>query len=409
MNRRDERLLFCTRIARLFAYGFLSVVLVLYLVEVGLSETQIGLLLTLTLIGDTILSLCVTTTADRIGRRRMLFVGAGLMTFAGVLFALTNDFTFLLIAATIGVISPSGNEVGPFLAIEQAALSQIVPDEQRTRVFAWYSLAGSFATASGALGGGVLAQALQNVGMMRLESYRMIVMGYAAIGLLLLLLFMRLSKAVEVPIADHPSGSLSISQNRLGLHHSRGVVLKLSVLFALDAFAGGFVLQSIVAYWFQVRFGVEPAVLGTIFFGTNILAGLSALIAARVASRIGLLNTMVFTHIPSNILLILVPLMPSMPLAIFALLLRFSISQMDVPTRQSYTMAVVDPDERSAAAGVTGVARTTGAALSPVFTGPLIANPAWLSTPFFLAGGLKIVYDLMLYRSFRVIKPPEEK
>lgn len=409
MNRRDERLLFSTRIARLFAYGFLSVVLVLYLVEVGLSETQIGLLLTLTLIGDTILSLCVTTTADWIGRRRMLFVGAGLMTFAGVLFALTNDFTFLLIAATIGVISPSGNEVGPFLAIEQAALSQIVPDEQRTRVFAWYSLAGSFATASGALGGGVLAQALQNVGMMRLESYRMIVMGYAAIGLLLLLLFMRLSKAVEVPIADHPSGSLSISQNRLGLHHSRGVVLKLSALFALDAFAGGFVLQSIVAYWFQVRFGVEPAVLGTIFFGTNILAGLSALIAARVASRIGLLNTMVFTHIPSNILLILVPLMPSMPLAIFALLLRFSISQMDVPTRQSYTMAVVDPDERSAAAGLTGVARTTGAALSPVFTGPLIANPAWLSAPFFLAGGLKIVYDLMLYRSFRVIKPPEEK
>lgn len=409
MNRRDERLLFCTRIARLFAYGFLSVVLVLYLVEVGLSETQIGLLLTLTLIGDTILSLCVTTTADWIGRRRMLFVGAGLMTFAGVLFALTNDFTFLLIAATIGVISPSGNEVGPFLAIEQAALSQIVPDEQRTRVFAWYSLAGSFATASGALGGGVLAQALQNVGMMRLESYRMIVMGYAAIGLLLLLLFMRLSKAVEVPIADHPSGSLSISQNRLGLHHSRGVVLKLSALFALDAFAGGFVLQSIVAYWFQVRFGVEPAVLGTIFFGTNILAGLSALIAARVASRIGLINTMVFTHIPSNILLILVPLMPSMPLAIFALLLRFSISQMDVPTRQSYTMAVVDPDERSAAAGLTGVARTTGAALSPVFTGPLIANPAWLSAPFFLAGGLKIVYDLMLYRSFRVIKPPEEK
>lgn len=409
MNRRDERLLFCTRIARLFAYGFLSVVLVLYLVEVGLSEMQIGLLLTLTLIGDTILSLCVTTTADWIGRRRMLFVGAGLMTFAGVLFALTNDFTFLLIAATIGVISPSGNEVGPFLAIEQAALSQIVPDEQRTRVFAWYSLAGSFATASGALGGGVLAQALQNVGMMRLESYRMIVMGYAAIGLLLLLLFMRLSKAVEVPIADHPSGSLSISQNRLGLHHSRGVVLKLSALFALDAFAGGFVLQSIVAYWFQVRFGVEPAVLGTIFFGTNILAGLSALIAARVASRIGLINTMVFTHIPSNILLILVPLMPSMPLAIFALLLRFSISQMDVPTRQSYTMAVVDPDERSAAAGLTGVARTTGAALSPVFTGPLIANPAWLSAPFFLAGGLKIVYDLMLYRSFRVIKPPEEK
>ena len=186
-------------------------------------------------------------------------------------------------------------------------------------------------------------------------------------------------------------------------------MFKLSTLFSLDAFAGGFVLQSIVAYWFHVRFHVQPALLGGIFFGANILAGLSALAAAWVASRIGLIKTMVFTHIPSNILLILVPFMPNLPLAITVLLLRFSISQMDVPTRQSYTMAVVDPDERSAAAGITGIARTTGASLSPILTGPLLAHAALLSLPFFLSGGLKILYDLLLYRSFRALRPPEEK
>jgi hypothetical protein len=222
-------------------------------------------------------------------------------------------------------------------------------------------------------------------------------------GLVLGALFTRLSPAVE---AAGPA-LVAAARVRFGLHRSRGVVLKLAALFSLDAFGGGLVVQSIVAYWFHVRFGVEPAVLGGIFFGANVLAGLSALGAARIASRIGLLNTMVFTHIPSNVLLLLVPLMPTLPLAITVLLLRFSISQMDVPTRQSYTMAVVSPDERSAAAGVTGVARTTGAALAPVFTGPLLANPALLGVPFFLAGFLKIVYDLALYRSFRSLRPED--
>jgi MFS family permease len=399
----DGRLLFSTRIVRLFAYGFLSVVLVLYLAQVGLSETEIGLLLTLTLIGDTAISLWITTSADRIGRRRMLLAGAALMMFAGVLFAVTRNFGILLVAATVGVISPSGNEVGPFLSIEQAALSQILPNEARTQGFAWYNLVGSFATASGALAGGTLAQVLQGEGITPLDSYRVIVIGYALIGLLLALLFTRLSPSTEPPPAARPIRA------PLGLWRSRGVVLKLAALFSLDAFAGGLVLQSIVAYWFHLRFGVEPALLGGIFFGANILAGISALTAARVAARIGLINTMVLTHLPSNILLMLVPLMPNLPLAIAVLLLRFSISQMDVPARQSYTMAVVSPDERSAAAGVTGVARTTGAALSPVFVGPMLSNPMFLGLPFLLAGGLKVIYDLLLYRSFRAIKPPEEE
>lgn len=404
----DGRFLFTTRIVRLFAYGFLSVVLVLYLAQSGLTETRIGLLLTFTLLGDTLISLWITTSADRIGRRRMLILGAVLMIFAGVLFALARDFLLLLIAATIGVISPSGYEVGPFLSIEQAALSQIVPNEKRTQIFAWYNLVGSFTTALGSLVGGALVQVLLGIGMKPLGSYRTIVLVYAAMGMVLAFLFTRLSQAVEVSPAAAPSGAPAKTKVLFGLHRSRGVVFKLSALFSLDAFAGGFVLQSIIAYWFDVRFNVEPAILGSIFFGANILAGISALAAARVAARIGLIRTMVYTHIPSNILLILVPLMPNLPLAITVLLMRFSISQMDVPTRQSYTMAVVDPGERSAAAGITGIARTTGASLSPVLSGPLLASPVLLSFPFFISGGLKILYDLLIYRNFQKIKPPEE-
>ena len=405
---RDGRILFTTRSLRLFAYGFLSVVLMIYLARIGLSETQIGLLFTLTLIGDTIISLWITTAADRKGRRRMLILGSMLMVFAGGLFASTDSFMLLLVAATIGVISPSGYEVGPFLSIELAALSHIVPDNRRTQVFAWYNLAGSFTTALGALFGGIMTQALQWSGMTQLGSYRVIVLVYAAAGMLLGLLFMRLSATVEVSREIDSSDPAPKFTGLLGLHRSRRVVLKLSALFSLDAFAGGFVLQSIVAYWFHIRFNVQPAALGGIFFGANVLAGLSALSASWVASRIGLIRTMVFTHIPSNILLMLVPLMPNLPLAVTVLLLRFSISQMDVPSRQSYTMAVTSPDERSAAAGLTGVARTTGASLSPVFSGPMLASPALLNLPFFLSGGLKIVYDLLLYRSFRNVKPPEE-
>ena len=398
----DGRLLFTTRLVRLFAYGFLSVVLALYLAQVGLTTTQIGLLFTLTLIGDAGVSLWITTSADRIGRRRMLLLGAGLMLLAGVVFALTGNVVLLAAAAIVGVISPSGNEIGPFLSIEQAALSQTVPDKERTRVFAWYNLVGSFATASGALCGGALAQALQAAGRTPLASYRAIVIGYALMGLALAALFARLSGAVEV------SSAPPLPRASLGLHRSRSIVLKLSALFAMDAFAGGFVVQSFVAYWFHVRFGVPPAVLGSIFFGANILAGVSALLAARVAARIGLVQTMVFTHIPSNVLLMLVPLMPSLPLAVAVLLTRFSISQMDVPTRQSYTMAVVEPDERSAASGVTTIARSIGSAISPSLAGILI-SASLLSLPFLLAGGIKIVYDLTLYLNFRAMKPPEER
>ncbi len=399
----DGMLLFGTRIVRLFAYGFLSVVLALYLGSAGLADAEIGAIFTLTLLGDAGVSLWITTTADRLGRRRMLILGAALMLLAGIVFALTDNILLLALAAIVGVLSPSGNEIGPFLSIEQAALAHIVPDRQRTRIFAWYALAGSFATAAGALAGGSLAQALQGVGYSPLASYRAILMGYALFGFVLVLLFYRVSPAIEATAGDRRSPA----SGRLGLHKSLPIVLQLSALFALDAFAGGFIVQSLIAYWFNLKFGVEPALLGTIFFGANIFAGISALLAARVAARIGLINTMVFTHIPSNVLLMLVPLMPTLPLAILVLLVRFSISQMDVPTRQSYTMAVVAPDERSAASGVTTIARSLGAAVSPALTG-LLLSASLLSAPFFLSGGLKIVYDLALYAKFRAMRPPEE-
>lgn len=399
---RDIILLFTTRIIRLFCYGSLSIVLALYLSAAGFTDGQIGVLFTLTLVGDALISLWLTTSADRFGRRRTLAVGAILMAGASIVFIMTRNVVLLVIAAIVGVISPSGNEIGPFLSVEQASLTQLISNTKRTQFFAWYALAGSLATATGTLTGGWLAQILQNNGWAAFESYRFILAGYAAGGCVLLLLFLSLTEAVEVTPAHDETKRV------LGLHRSRAVVLKLSSLFALDAFAGGLLVQSLMAYWFHVRFGVEAGLLGSIFFGANLLAGVSALFAARLAARFGLIKTMVFTHIPSNILLMLVPLMPTLPLAIGILLLRFSISQMDVPTRQSYTMAVVAPDERSAAAGVTGIARSVGASLSPALTGLLFSIPLLFSAPFFLSGGLKVLYDLLLYREFRAVSPPEE-
>ena len=401
-SKIDPGLLFATRIIRLCAYGFLSVILALYLVQIGLREQEIGLLFTFTLIGDAVISLGITTTADRIGRRRMLLLSAALMAFAGVAFLVTRNLSLLILAAIVGVISPSGNEIGPFLSIEQAALSQLLPNERRTHIFAWYNLVGSFATALGALVGGLMSQHLQAAGFTPLASYRVVLIGYALGGVVLALLFLCLSPAVETEIRP------VTTYRTLGLHRSRNIVIKLSALFALDAFAGGFIVQSMLAYWFHIKFGADPGLLGRIFFGANILAGISALLAARIAARIGLINTMVFTHVPSNILLCLVPFMPGLPLAIGVLLARFSISQMDVPTRQSYTMAVVAPDERSAASGVTAIARSVGAALSPALSGVLLAYPFLVGVPFLVAGGLKIVYDLLLYHSFRTLKPSEE-
>jgi len=397
--RSDLRLLFATRILRMAAYGALAVILALYLARLGFSEKKIGLILTLTLLGDTIISLALTVIADRIGRRRVLVAGAILMALAGLVFVISTNWIVLLIAATIGVISPSGKEVGPFLSIEQASLSQITHQDRRTHLFAWYNLVGSIAAAIGAFTGGALVDLMHHLGAGPLTSYKIVLAAYAATGIILAILFTLLSKNVEAPplALDH-------KPTVFGLHHSGRIIAKLSALFALDAFGGGFVIDSIVALWFSLRFGLSATTIGSIFFFSNLFAGFSGLLAARLAKKFGLINTMVFTHLPSNILLILVPLMPNAWSAIAVLLARFAISQMDVPTRQSYTMHVVRPEERSAAAGITGVARTLGASLAPIIAGPLLANPSLMGIPFFLAGGAKILYDLLLYRGFSRMK-----
>ena len=298
------------------------------------------------------------------------------MILAGILFASTENFFLLLAAATIGIISPSGYEVGPFLSIEQSALSHIIPDEKRTSVFAWYNLVGSFATALGALVGGASIQVLQGAGVAEVASYRAVVVGYALMGLLLWVLFTRVSPAVEIDGGGSFEGSFGSGPGALRTppvqgHRSQAV----RPLFHRRLRRRVSYCRGLVAYWFYLRFGTEPALIGSIIFGANVLAGISSLLAARVAARIGLVRTMVFTHIPSNVMLILVPLMPNLPLAIAMLLLRFSISQMDVPTRQSYTMAVVNPDERSAAAGVTGIVPDPGR-LPVAGPSPVLCSPA---------------------------------
>jgi MFS family permease len=395
---RDGWLLFATCAVRSFAYGFLSVVLGLYLDAIGLDKITIGWIFTAALAGGAIMTVALTSVADRFGRRSLLIVGAVLMGLAGLTFATTNNPVLLMIAAIFGTISPSGKEVGPFLSIEQAILPETTHDQNRTAVFSAYNLVGSLFGALGALA--VVLPSLFSVSTT--SGYRMLVWSYVLCALLMMVPFALLSPSIEAK-----NGATSEIRD-IGTRRSRGIVARLAGLFALDAFAGGFIVQSIVAYWFHLRYKADLNALGGIFFGANLLAALSFLAAPAIARRFGLLNTMVFTHLPSNFLLLLVPVMPDLELAVVMLLARNLLSQLDVPTRQSYAMAVVDPDERAASAGILSVARNIGAAIAPVFTGAVLAVPA-VGLPFLLAGGLKIVYDLWIFTVFRHVKPPEEK
>ncbi|MGH7795011.1 MAG: MFS transporter [Candidatus Binatia bacterium] len=395
---RDGWLIFASCGVRSFAYGFLSVILGLYLDSIGLGAATIGRIFTGALAGGAVMTIIITAVADRFGRRALLIVGAIFMALAGWVFAASHDPILLTIAAIFGTISPSGKEVGPFLSIEQAILPRTTSDRHRTAVFSAYNLVGSFAGALGALAVGIPTL----FSLTPVKGYQLLVWGYVGLALILALLFALLSRNVEAK-------AVSGFQNRgVGVRKSRSIIAKLAGLFALDAFAGGFIVQSIVAYWFYLRFETDLNALGWIFFGTNLLAALSFLAAPGIARRFGLLNTMVFTHLPSNFLILLVPLMPNLELAVAVLLLRNSLSQLDVPTRQSYTMAVVDADERAASAGILSIARNAGAALAPLFTGAILARPTW-GMPFLLAGGLKVIYDLWIFAVFRKVKPPEEK
>lgn len=398
----DARLLFLSKLVRMFSYGFLAVMLVIYMQEIGYTDDSIGLMFTLTLLGDAVISILLTSHADRVGRRLTLLLGSLLAIATSFVFATQSNFYVLLAMGVIGVISPSGSEMGPFMAIELSSLSQVTNDSDRTSIMAWYNLVGSFASAGGALVCGFLLNIFQNPsygGNSLKDSCRQVLFIYALVQVVQLICFFQLSPAIEVPTptGSSPSGISSF----LGLHKSKGIVMQLSLLFMLDSFAGSFVLQSIISAWFFSVYKTPTVTLGSIVFYCNVIAGISALFAAEIARAIGLVMTMVVTHLPSNILLILVPLMPSETAAIAMLAARYSISQMDVPTRNAYVQSVVDADERSAANGVTNVIRSIGASTGPYLSGLLTASVTYRNYPFYIAGALKIVYDLLLLYNFQ--------
>ncbi|MEE9217143.1 MAG: MFS transporter, partial [Anaerolineales bacterium] len=383
---------------RNFGYGFLSVILGLYLDEVGFTPIEVGFIFTATLIGSALLTGIVTARADRLGRRRMLMASSALMVLSGTMFAVARTPWLLVIAALTGTISATSGEVGPFETVEAAILPQTTSEKRRNRAFGLYSAVGAAMVALGALAAVIPARTSQ---LDLLTSYRLMFGLYAAIGATTLLVASRLSQKVELAQLPERTGFVTLT-------HSRGPILKLAGLFAVDAFAGGFVVQSLIVYWFSLRFGVGAEFLGPLFFGVNVMKSISYLLAVRIADRIGLLNTMVFSHLPSNVMLMMIPLMPTLGWASAVLLGRHLLSQMDVPTRSSYIVAVVEPEERTAATGVTTLSRTIAQAFGPVIAGAAL-GAARFGFPFFVGGALKIVYDLALYFSFRSRKPPEER
>jgi MFS family permease len=401
----DARLILAARGLRSFAYGLLAVVLGVWLTRGGISPLAIGIIITVSLIGDFCGTYVIGLSADRWGRRRTLVVLALLMALTGAIFALSRWYPLLLVTAFCGTLGTTASETAPFLPIEQAMLPQTCPPDARTHLFARYNLVASFAGALGALAAG-LPDLAARAGLPLSAGYRLVFGLYVLAALLVAVLAIRLSPSVEAPISTGQPVSARWRRLLPPLGRSRTIVLRLAALFSVDALAGGLVVQSLMALYFHLRFGVPLSLLAALFFGANTLSALSFLAAVPLARRIGLLNTMVFTHLPSNVLLALVPFMPTFPLAAGVLLVRQSLSQMDVPTRQAYTMALVAPAERTAAASVTSLARSAGSAASPVLSGFLLEGPMLvLGLPFILAGALKAAYDLTIWAVFRRVRP----
>jgi MFS family permease len=411
----DARLIIAARGVRAFAYGMLGVLLGVSLTQRGISPVAIGAIITVSLVGDFCGTYLIGLYADRWGRRRTLAVLAGLMALTGAIFGLLSAYPVLLIAGFFGTLGTSGSETAPFLPIEQAIVPQIIRSERRTAVFARYNLVASFAGAVGALAAG-LPDLLTHAGISLTSGIRLMFGLYVVAAIVAALLAMRLSPSVEAASRNRFQAADGARNRRWwprlipALVRSRSIVVRLAALFSLDALAGGLVVQSLVALYFHLRFGVPLGTLGVLFFAANTLSALSFLAAVPLARRFGLLNTMVFTHLPSNLLLALVAFMPTFPLAAGVLLLRQLLSQMDVPTRQAYTMALVAPGERTAAASVTSLARSAGSAASPVISGALLQETLLtLGLPFVAAGVMKSVYDLALWRTFRQVAVIEDQ
>jgi MFS family permease len=424
---RDGKLLLVAKIVRMFAYGFLSVILAIYLKLIGFDDILIGLILTATLLNSVIFTLIASFYADKIGRRKFLLFYAALMSVSGLIFAISENYVILVIAAFIGTINITGAETGAFLTIEQAILPQTVNNiRKRNTIFAIYNMAGTLAMAAGVLLSGLPAilqqqqqqqqQQLQyfNIMLDQIDSIKILFVLYSLLGIVLIGIYQLLSRKIEVGIQkekgqgqDKSNPNLLTKRSSLS-PKSKGIVLRLSGLFAVDSFAGGFVIQGIVSFWFFTRFGADLTTLSYIFSIAGVLTAFSYIAAAKIADKIGLINTMVFTHIPANILIIGVAFAPTLSVAVILYLLRMALSQMDVPTRQSYIVAVVREEERTSAAGITNISRNLTQAISPSLIGVLIQSLS-LSAPFVIGGALKVAYDIALFLNFRNVKPSEEE
>jgi predicted MFS family arabinose efflux permease len=393
----DAALLLETRGVRAFGDGLVSVVLAAYLTAVGLSDVRIGVIVSVTLLGSAGLTLAVGLRAHAYPRRQLLRLVSLLMIATGLGFAAFTSFWPLALVGLIGTLNPSGGDVSVFLPTEQAVLPSTAPDGQRTALFARYSLIGTLVAATGALCAGVPPWVGERLGASSEASLRWAFVGYAGLGVVVLTRYRRLSPAVE-RVGTAPSRPLG---------ESRGTVYRLAALFSLDAFGGGFVITALLVLWLQRRYGLSLAVSGAIFFWAGVLSAVSALVAVRIARRIGLVRTMVFTHLPANGLLILTAFMPTASLAVACLLARAALSQMDVPARTSYVMAVVSPAERPAAASVTNVPRSLAAAVPAIAAGWMLGRSTF-GWPLVIGGSIKATYDLLLLHQFRDVRPPEE-
>ena len=398
LSTRPEVLcLYAARAARGFGDGFAAIVLPVYLIEIGFGPLQIGLIATAALLGSAALTLAIGLVAPRYDLRTLLLLCAALMAVTGLAFPSSQHFVLIAAIAFIGTMNPTTGDIGVHVPLEQAALSQRASDQERTRVFARYSLIGALSVAAGALAAG-LPEFLLATGISKRNALQLMFYGYAALGMIGAIFYSYLPRAElhETRTKHAPLGP------------SRGTVYKLAALFSLDAFAGGFTVQSLLALWLFERFELSLAAASTFFFWSNVLGAFSLPVAARLGERFGLVNTMVFTHIPSSICLIVAAFSSNLTIVLALLLLRAACSQMDVPTRTSYVMAVVTPAERTAAASITAVPRSLASSISPAISGALLATP-FTGLPLVICGVLKIVYDVALLFSFRHMKPPEEK
>ncbi len=388
--------LYCGRALRDFGDGFVAVLLPVYLTALGLGAFEIGLVATTALLGSAAMTLGIGWLGHRHDLKALLIAGAVLMAATGFAFAGANAFPVLLVIAFAGTANPSAGSVSIFVPLEHAVLSRTVSDERRTPSFATYSLVGALASALGGLAA-ASPDLMARIGLSQLAALRAMFLLYAALGMAAALLYRRI-----------PSTGDAVEKAAAPLGSSRRIVLKLAALFSIDSFAGGFAVQSLLALWLFERFGMSLTQAGVFFLVAGILSAFSYPVASWLAGRIGLVNTMVFTHIPSSLCLIGAALVPNLNVALGLLLVRSALSQMDVPTRSSYVMAVVTPPERAAAASFTSVPRSLAAAASPALAGSLYAAglTAW---PFIICGALKIVYDLLLLWTFRHIRPPEER